>query len=261
MGVKGLFQFLRRFEQHSSIQEAVSGQSVGIDIFWFIHQSKGDMFALQGYLLPIIRYAHAVHCVFDGVPSPERLQYLKEQARKRHELITSIAHIEAFLKYPFHHLTHADRQCIYEYLYQLKQQAWQPSPDFVFSVKSWLETKGCHIHQAPNEADYLLIQLETDGVINAIITNDSDMLLLGSNRVIRLYGSRRAAIFDKQHICSVLNYTDAMWHDFMYICKYMKSPDILLAHSLISVYKDLEYVLQKYDTLIDEQHYPQLICV
>ena len=44
----------------------------------------------------------------------------------------------------------------------------------------------------------------------------------------------------------ILGFTAQQWDDFMYLCKHMKDKDVLLAYSLISVYKDLEYVLQKY---------------
>jgi hypothetical protein len=69
MGVKGLFQFLKRFEKDVNIPQFISGKSVGVDIFWFLHQSKGDMFQLQNNLLPIIKHAQQVHGVFDGAPT------------------------------------------------------------------------------------------------------------------------------------------------------------------------------------------------
>ena len=67
MGVKGLFQFLKRFEKDINIPQYVSGQSVGIDLFWFLHQSKGDMFSLQNNLLPIIKHSKKVYCVFEDL--------------------------------------------------------------------------------------------------------------------------------------------------------------------------------------------------
>ena len=93
MGVKGLFQFLKRFEKDVNIPQFISGKSVGVDIFWFLHQSKGDMFQLQNNLLPIIKHAQKVHCVFDGAPTHERKQSHQEQTQKRQELYQSINQI------------------------------------------------------------------------------------------------------------------------------------------------------------------------
>jgi 5'-3' exonuclease len=253
MGVKGLFQFLKRFEKDIHIPQFISGKNVGIDLFWFLHQSKGDMFALQNNLLPIIKHAEKVYCVFDGAPSPEKKQLLEEQTKKRKEILQSIEQIEKFLKYPFNRLTGSDRHYINAYLNQLKRQAWQPPPEYIDYVKNWLSNKGCEIYQAYDEADEILIELEKKGQINTIITNDSDLLILGSSTVLRPISPLRGAVFDKEYICGILGFTANQWDDFMYLCKNMKDKDVLLAYSLISVYKDLEYVLQKYYTMYKDE--------
>jgi 5'-3' exonuclease len=249
MGVKGLFQFLKRFEKDVHIPQFILGQSVGVDVFWFLHQSKGDMFQFQNNLLPIIKHAKKVHCVFDGAPSPEKKQMLQEQAQKRNEILHAIDQIERFVKYPFNRLSGSDRHFINAYLNQLKRQAWQPPPEYVDYVKSWLSGKGCEIHQALDEADEILIELEQNGHITTIITNDSDLLILGSSTVLRPISPLRGAVFDKRHICDILGFTAQQWDDFMYLCKNMKDKDVLLAYSLISVYKELDSVLQKCYTI------------
>jgi hypothetical protein len=252
MGVKGLFQFLKRFSKRISIREIVKDKSVGIDIFGFIHQSKGDFFTLQNNILPFIKYASAVHCVFDGEPSPDKKIELKELAEKRKEILSSISQIEKFLKYPFHHLKAEDRYIINQYLNQLKRQIWQPSPDYIDAVMKWLESKGCITYQATGEADSLLIELEKDMSISIIITSDSDLLVLGSKSIFRQKNSLEGELFDIDYICQQIDFTKKQWIDFMYLCKNMKHLDIHLAYSLIAVYKDLEYVIQKSYILYDD---------
>lgn len=245
MGVKGLFHFLKRFSKRVSIKEFIKDKSIGIDIFGFIHQSKGDFFTLQNNILPFIKYASTVYCVFDGEPSYEKKLELKELAEKRKEILLSIGQIEKFLKYPFHHLKAEDRYIINQYLTQLKRQIWQPSPDYINAVRRWLESKGCIIHQAIGEADCVLVELEQNMSISTIITNDSDLLILGSNSILRFKNSLEGQLFDINYICQQIDFTDKQWLDFMYLCKHMKHLDIHLAYSLIAVYKDLEYVIQK----------------
>lgn len=253
MGVKGLFQFLKRFEKDIHIPSYVSGKSVGIDIFWFLHQSKGDMFHLQNNLLPIIKNAQKVYCVFDGASTSDRQIHLQIQTKKRNEILQSIQQIEKFLKYPFNRLTGSDRHYINSYLKQLYRQAWQPPPEYIDYVKNWLSGKGCEIYQAPYEADNVLIELEQKNQISVIITNDSDLLILGSSTVLRPLSPLRGRVFDKEYISGVLGFTAQQWDDFMYLCAHMKDKDITLAYSLISVYKELEYVLQKYYTMYKDE--------
>ncbi len=253
MGVKGLFHFLKRFENEVDTAQYVSGKKVAVDIFWFLHRSKGDMFYLQNYLLPIIKNAEKVYCVFDGKPSPEKRVLLEEQAAKRKEILQSIEQIEKFLKYPFNHLSGTDRHYINTYIMDLRRQAWLPPPEYVDYVKSWLLSKGCEIYQAINEADDVLIELERGGEVSLIITNDSDLLTLGSKRILRVVSPSKGAVFDKEYLCLNLGFTAGQWCDFMYLCKNMKDTDVLLAYSFIRVYKDLDYVLQKYNILYNDE--------
>lgn len=249
MGVKGLFQFLKRFEKEVSTTHYVASKSVGIDIFWFLHKSKGDFAKFQSYILPIIKHAKEVHCVFDGRPSPEKRTVLEEQSKKRTEILKSIAEIEAFLKYPFHRMSREDKYIIESHLSQLKQQAWKIQPDYIYEVKDWLHQHNCHVYQAEGEADSLLIELEKANKISIIITNDSDLLTLGSNIILRPTTAMTATIFESRYIQKTLGLTVQQWQDFMFLCRHMKNTDVILAYSLISVYKDLEYIDQKYYVL------------
>jgi 5'-3' exonuclease len=139
------------------------------------------------------------------------------------------------------------------YIMDLKRQAWLPPPEYVDYVKNWLSSKGCEIYQAVEEADDVLIELERDGEVTLIITNDSDLLTLGSKRILRMISPMRGAVFDKEYLCNSLGFTTGQWCDFMYLCKNMKDTDVLLAYSFIRVYKDLDYVLQKYNILYSDE--------
>jgi 5'-3' exonuclease len=251
MGVKGLFQFLKRFEKNVYIPEYVKNKSVGIDIFWFLHKSKGDMMTLKAYLLPFIKYSKEVYFVFDGAPSSKKREMLIEQAQKRKKMRESIREIEEFLKYPFNRLTNSDRYHINDYLNQLKRQVWQPSEEYINNVKNWIDDKGGLIYDAEEEADDLLIELEQKGKIDIIVTNDSDLLVLGSQCVLRPVGTTHAAAFDKNFMCTILGFSTEQWDNFMYLCKIMNEKDVVLAYSLTSVYKDIDYILQKYSIICE----------
>jgi len=247
MGVKGLFQFLKRFEKEVSIQSYLSQKRVGVDVFWFLYQSRGDMFKLQSHLSQVLKTSKEVYCVFDGRPSREKIEILREQAKKRNELGQTIYEIERFLSYPFHRISTQDKSRLKEYLTQLRRQCWTPSPDFILYVKQWLSTKqNVIVWQAEEEADDVLIQLEQDGNIDVIITNDSDLLTLGAKNVLRMKSPTVGKLFEREYLQKKLGFTEKQWQDFMLLCRHMAIKDIILAYSLISVYKDLEYGLQKH---------------
>jgi 5'-3' exonuclease len=246
MGIKGLFQFLKRFERKVSPQLYLPGKSVGVDIFWYIHRSKGDLWFIKDHLIPIISTAAEVHCVFDGKPSQEKMALLEENSKRRYELYNTIEQIELELHNPFNHLSSYAKYHLHRHVKQLRSQVWIPSADFIQIVRTWLQEKGCIIYKAEEEADTLLADLEHQGVISAVFTNDSDLLVLGCKDVVRHISPQLCAVYSVSHIQQAIQFTPKMWHDFMALCQTMKMKDIILAYSLISVYKDLDYGLQKY---------------
>jgi exonuclease-1 len=184
--------------------------------------------------------------VFDGKPSAEKKTLLEEASKRRHELYATAEQIEQELQNPFNHLSSFARYHLRNHVKQLRAQAWTPSAEFIQIVREWLQEKGCLIYKAEEEADTLLADLEQQGVISTVLTNDSDLLVLGCKEVVRHVSPQLCAVYSVASIQKEIQFTVKMWQDFMALCQTMKMKDIVLAYSLISVYKDLDYGLQKY---------------
>lgn len=249
MGVKGLFQFLKRFEIDVFVSDVVRGQSVGIDLFWFLHRSKGDISALQMHLQPILLSAKEIHVVVDGTPSLVRKQALQEKSEKQNELIHTLRQLEECL-------TRSLETTIYDgiqhNIQQIKRQLWKPSPFYIQDAVELLRhEKSVTIHWAEDEADDLLIQLEQQSMIQIIVTNDSDLLTLGSKNVLRLYSPVKGGLYSISVLLQQFGWSDIQWNNFMYTCRQTDQVDLSLAYSLISVYKELDEVLEKYDQRIE----------
>lgn len=244
MGIKGLFQFLSRYEQRVTIAEEVKGKSVGVDIFWFLHQSKGNVSIIQNYLNPIIQCAKEVHCVWDGPPSSDTKNIRKEKEQERQEIIQSIVQLDTFLTYQMDQLSENDQSILQQYVEQLRKKSWKATPEYICTVKDWLKERGCYQYQAIVEADTLLVELEKEHRVELIISNDSDLLALGSACLLRVYDGE-GALFDKKSICRQWGWTSYQWDDFMILCRLMKEPDVVMAYSWISVYRKLDVILKK----------------
>ena len=244
MGVKGLFQFLKRFETDVFVSDVVRGRSVGIDLFWFLHRSKGDLSALKLHLQPLLLSAHAVHVVVDGTPSLLRKQILHEKSEKQQEIIQTIQELESCLRLP---LESDIYNGILKKIAELKRKIWKPSPFYVQEAVEWLREQGTTIHQAEDEADHLLIQLEKQRTVQMIVTNDSDLLTMGSQSVLRLYSPVKGGWYHLPSVLVQVGWTEMQWSNFMYMCQQIHEIDMSLAYSLISVYKELDEVMEKYD--------------
>lgn len=245
MGIKGLFQFLSKCEQRVFVTDAVHGKSVGLDMFWFLHQSKGDKTVIYNYMEPIIQHAKEVHCVWDGTPSSDTAMERKERESKRQELMETIVQLDTVLTYQMEQLTEENEDVIHAYIEQLRKKVWKPSPDYIQSIKKWLKEKGCIQYQEKGEADEWLRELEREKKIELVITNDSDLLTLGCACILRMYNCVEGGLYHAKYIYSSFHWTRQQWKNFMMLCRNMKHPDVLLAYSWTSVYRDMDVISQK----------------
>ena len=231
MGIKGLFAFLARWEQFVPLEEAIQNQSVGLDIFWWIHQSKGDILAFQESLTPFFEWAKAVHVVLDGKETTqERREELEERRDKRQGTIEMIEEIRAA---PI--MGPNDQTILDRYLRQLKRQIWKPSITYIDQIKTWLIEQGATIHEPKGEADEALIEMEQQGIIDRIVTNDSDLIARGAETVIRIT-PRNGTVYSKSHMRKQMGFTNECWDEFMRLCQMKVEP--LVAYSLVRVYRE-----------------------
>ena len=245
MGIKGLFTFLKRWEQPVNTKEAIKNKSVGLDIFWFIHQSKGSMAELQASLAVFLQYALTVHAVLDGYhATEERREVLEERRDKRHQTIEII---EEIMDAPI--MEARDQKILERHMAQLKRQIWKPSRSYIDQIKCWLIDQKAIIHEPIGEADQTLIVMENLEIIDLIVTNDSDLIALGAETVLRVETPRSMVLRDnvvlsKTHMRKQMGFTKECWKDFMYLCQKVEP---LIAYSMIRVYK--EYAVERYEDI------------
>ena len=233
MGIKGLFTFLKRWEQPVDTKEAIKNKSVGLDIFWFIHQSKGNIAELQASIAVFLQYALTVHAVLDGYhATEERREVLEERRDKRHQTIEII---EEIMEAPI--MEARDQKILERHMAQLKRQIWKPSRAYIDQIKSWLIDQKAIVHEPIGEADQTLIMMENLGITDLIVTNDSDLIALGAETVVR-----NDVMLSKTHMRKQMGFTNECWKDFMYLCKKVEP---LIAYSMIRVYK--EYAVERWE--------------
>jgi len=216
-----LFTFLKQWGHPTTIEDAVKNQSVGIDIFCLIHQSKGNLATFQSSLQPY-RAAKTLHMVFDGrKTTAERREVLEERRAQRSQVQNSIDQIEEVLP----KMEERDRTILERHLVRLKRQAWKPSRDYIDQIKALI---GGVIHEPDGEADQELIRLERAGIIDRIVTNDSDLIKRGAETVVH-----DNMIFSTSHMRKQMGCTSECWEMFLQLCQKMEP---LVAYSLARVY-------------------------
>jgi 5'-3' exonuclease len=230
MGIKGLFAFLKRWEQTRTIEAATKDASVGIDLFWFLYQTRGDVPALLAHLAPFFEHSRAIHVVLDGSKmTQERRAVVEERRDQRQETIEIIEEIQMA---PM--LEERDQRVLEKYVEQLKRRAWKPTREYIDQITECLIKQGAIIHWSSGEADQTLIELEKTNVIDRIVTNDSDLIVGGAETVLCPIknGVRQLS---KSHLIQQMGFTIQQWDDFMWM---VSRVDVLVAYSMIRVYKE-----------------------
>jgi 5'-3' exonuclease len=240
MGIKGLFSFLDKWAK-----PVPPLGRVGLDLFYFLYQSRGDMGAMKR-LLSVYDMTRA-HAVLDGKEKEkDRREELdaRKEARKR-----AWNEMERLREAPMEELDAVGQAILREKVMTLGRQAWTPPRQYIEEVVTWLEGEGAVVHRAEGEADGYLVQLERDGVIDVIISNDSDVIVLGAKRLVRPLH----ALLDTDYIRDQMGFNQRQWDDFLVLCKNMRELDVVLAYSLISVYKRKEMAVERWEEVNGKQ--------
>lgn len=243
MGIPGLFQMLKRYVQHVNIQTYVKEKTVAIDIFTYLHKSKGDKETVQKDLTPFLTNAKHVIAVFDGSPSEQRSKSLSINLSKRTEIIESINAIKQTLETPGTNISKKDKQHLLSYMNILEKEAWQPSPEYMWEVYEYLQQLGveCIVLNKGEEADMYLPNIAG---VDIIVSNDSDLLANGAKNLLRTNGQ----YYNRQQIMDGLQFTEDNWKIFIKLCRTMKHPHPEFVFTAMKLYAaDEEYICERYE--------------
>jgi 5'-3' exonuclease len=241
MGIPGLFQMLKTHEQKVYIPTHIRGKTVAIDIFTYLHKSKGSKEYILNELQPFIQNAKHIIAVFDGSPSKERTESLASQSQIREIHLKQMKEIQETLKNPLLNLSKQDRAHLEKYIRSLENEAWSPSPLYMWEVCNLLKEKGieCLVLEKGMEADTYLSDLSVD----IVVSNDSDLLANGVKSLLRPSGQ----YYEEEAVLSGLEFSKEEWKTFIKLCKHMKRPDPEFVFTVMKLYDgDDEYIYEKY---------------
>ncbi|KAJ3969077.1 exodeoxyribonuclease 1 [Lentinula raphanica] len=188
MGIQGLLSALKSIQTTKHLSE-FSGQTIAVDAYVWLHKgvftcatelatgkptTKYVTYAMEKVRL--LRY-HGIepYIVFDGGPLPAKRHTEVERKRRRDEqrakgnlLASQGQHSQA-------------RDC---YL-----KCVDVTPQMAFQLIKALRAESVQYVVAPYEADAQLAFLERQGIVSAILTEDSDLLVFGCKTVLLKFDS------------------------------------------------------------------------
>ncbi|KAJ1668797.1 hypothetical protein IW140_000135 [Coemansia sp. RSA 1813] len=220
MGISGLLPLLRETQRKGHVKE-FSGQTVGVDSYIWLYKGAFACASDLAMDRPTTKYItffmnrarmlrhHGVepYFVFDGglLPSKQKT----EQERSGNRELRRKQGIELWNK--------GKRKEAFE----MFQRCVEATPEMARAVVQELRAEGFQYLVAPYEADAQLAFLETQGIISAVISEDSDLIVFGCRNIIfKLDQYGAAVVFDRRRIDKTKTVKIAGWdnHKLRQMC-------------------------------------------
>ncbi|KAI5819502.1 PIN domain-like protein [Pyronema omphalodes] len=254
MGISGLLPLLRSVENPTHIRQW-AGKTVGVDAYGWLHKGIISCAVELATNKPTTKYVDYVmgrvkmlthfgvvpYLVFDGDYLPSKASTEADREKRRAQ--SKILGLE--------HLRNGRNTAAHQEL----QKSIDVSPSMARAIIDACSAMGVECLVAPYEADSQLYYLESIGVVDAVVSEDSDLLVFGVKSLItKLNQFGECVEFNREKLtgCKEVSFVGWTQDQFRWMCilsgcDYLDSvPGMGLktAHRMLKRYKDVEKVLR-----------------
>jgi len=252
MGVSGLLPLLKSIHKHTTLKK-YSGQTLGVDAFGWLHRGAVACSYQLGFDAPTTQYVAFVvnrvrmlldfgvtpYMVFDGDAVPSKAGTNAKRRKDREEAkARGLA------------LARAGKE---EQARQEFQKAVTVTPQMTFEVIEAMRRMNVQVLVAPYEADAQLAYLEKQGIIDGILSEDSDLLVFGANKLITKLDQHGACVeisrcdFILNKEVSFAGWSDSMFRRMAILsgCDYLQGINgvgLRTAHGFVKKHKEVAKV-------------------
>lgn len=272
MGIKGLNQLLSRICETSHLSYVpivnFAGKKVAVDATNYMYIFK----IRSNYKMAIVEFLtmlreHNIHpiFVFDGIAPPEKQQERAHRAEKRAMLRERIRSLELDLEVYkqtnemselLQSISFRTRklssvkvlpQTIQEYIDKLKASIVNLEEEDIHTMKTLLNSFGIAHVTAEGEGEFLCAALGRHGLVDAVMTADTDVLPCLAPIVINKVKDSYFQVVSLEAILEALEFTPSQFIDLCIMCGTDFNPNIprvaaIGAHGLISKHKSIDNI-------------------
>ncbi|KAB8260218.1 PIN domain-like protein [Aspergillus pseudonomiae] len=254
MGIKGLHGLLKSIQKPCHLKK-FSGQTLGVDAYGWLHRgtvacavdlvldrptTKHIDFVLNRVRM-LLYFGVTPYLIFDGDDLPSKAGTESDRHQRRQESKTLGLELQ--------------RKGRTAEAYQEFQKAVDVTPLMARQLIDELKKMNVQYVVAPYEADAQLVYLERQGIINGIISEDSDLLVFGAKRLLSKLDQHGDCIeinradFTACREVSLIGWTDADFRRMCILsgCDYLPNIARLglkTAYRCIRKYKNVEKALR-----------------
>ncbi|KAI4290084.1 MAG: hypothetical protein L6R35_000655 [Caloplaca aegaea] len=254
MGINGLLPLLKSIHKPCNVKK-FAGQTIGVDAYGWLHRgtvacaidlalgkptTKFVDYSLHKVRM-LLHFGVIPYLVFDGDYLPSKAATEVERAKKREESKRLGLELHRMGKISQAHLE--------------LQKAVDVTPEMARQLIEKLKQEGVRYVVAPYEADAQLAYLEKKGIIQGILSEDSDLLVFGAKRLLtklEQFGDCVEISRDDFTACreiSMVGWTDAEFRCMAILsgCDYLPSINkmgLKTAYRKVRKYKTVDRILR-----------------
>lgn len=277
MGIKNLRVLINKYSKSNEKIKKLSDHTdeiLGLDTSCYLYaaltyQSHSDNNYLSYFVNQIINFlTHNITPVyiFDGEADEQKKEItLKKRKEKKEVALQKIHDLQSQITN--NDVDNVDNKTIYQQIFEEKKKVIQVTPQHNQTLQTFFDLIGIQYYICNIEADVLLGYLSKQGVVDGVLSNDSDLLLLGCSNLIKGYKNQKCSLIEwnLQEILESLKLSESQF----ICCCILMGCDILQNQKNmgpINCYKmvqNIDYVklLEKLKNLFDEEYVKSFIQV
>jgi len=258
MGIRGLNTFIKKTcpECITVNQiEKYEGKIFAIDVSIFLYKfryvsniNKLQNWHITGFINRILYYFNnniTPVFVFDGVPPPEKILTLQKRKNTKEKIIGKIELLKDYQN-TNKDVSEAEKNEIEKEIEKLSTQVIHVTKKHVNDIKRLFDILNLKYFVAPDEAEKYCTFLYKHGIVDYIVSDDTDVLTFGGEKILRTSIKNNIIEYDYKILLDKLKYDHKKFVDFCILagCDYLFFVNNLAINTVFTLFK-------KYDCIED----------
>lgn len=271
MGIKGLLSFIKSSGKIVNIQTNTVGDvgerqniekglRIAIDISYFMYRwGVEDVNKYLRFVRQLESHGHRILFVFDGRPNKYKEKVIETRRSIIEKASANASSLQEVLaSSEAEHFSEEHKWVLQKTIYIDSKRGTRPTKEQRQALKCKFYENKIHMLKSTEEADELLVSLQNNGHIDIIISGDTDLIRLGTERLwvptdCDAMGVSKFLEFGLTRILKTMNMTLMQFQDMCILTggvpqigNVQKEIEIKKAWSLIRIYGSIKGLIEKH---------------
>lgn len=230
MGIKDLNGFLKEHAPEGIALKhfsELSGKTVAVDtsiyFYKFLYKNERFLESFFNQIAHLRQYNITPIYVFDGRPPVEKMDEINVRKARKQVIKNEIANLKQEIENIKSGEDEEKKKQIMAINFKLakaKKKLIYVTPENIKELKYMLDLMNIKFIQANGEADSVCSKLNSNGVVDMVLSDDMDLLVTGTKVLLRDYclGNNKITVYDTNVILDKLELCYNKWVDFCILC-------------------------------------------